>query len=143
MKGKLVWLVGLVVLLVGCENLPGSKKQDSSEGQQAGKAFTPPEPSKAISVLSAAARGSMAYEGKRAHLTIKNETPKDVVTVEFEIRCFDEKSNAVPDSPMHYTQTAMPAFVKASETKEFEIEKKLPAKTSRIEVSVEKVGYAE
>lgn len=143
MKRTLIVLVGLVVLFAGCDKLSGSKKEESPEKSQARAAFTPPEPSMAITVVSATAKGSMGYEGKKAHLDIKNNTPKDVVMIEFEIKCFDAQSNAVAGSPMHYIQTAMPAFLKASETKEFDIEKKLPAKTARIEVAVEKVSYAE
>lgn len=143
MKRTLISLVGLVILFVGCENIPGSMKQEPSEKQQAGKAFIPPEPSKAITVISATAKGSMGYEGKKAHLNLKNNTPKDIVTIEFTIQCFDEQSNVVQGSPMHYIQTATPSFIKAFEPKEFDIEKKLPAKTARIEVTIDKVNYAQ
>ena len=143
MKRKLISLVGLVVLIAGCESVPGSKKQESPEKQQTGKAFIPPEPSKAVSVMDATAKGSLGYEGKKAHLTIKNNTAKDIVTIDFAIRCFDAQSNVMPGSPMHYMQTAMPVFLKASETKEFDIEKKLPANTARIEVTIDKVSYAQ
>jgi hypothetical protein len=143
MNRKVISLIGLVVLFAGCENIPGSKKQGTSESSQAGKSFIPPEPSKAITVISAAARGSMGYEGKRAHLNIKNNTSKDVVMVEFTIQYFDAQSNVLPGSPMHYVETVMPVFIKASETKEFDIPKTLPAKASRIEVAITKVSYAQ
>lgn len=143
MKRTLISLVGLMFLFVGCDTLTGSKKEESSEKQQAVTAFTPPEPSKAISVISATAKGSMGYVGKKAHLSINNNTPKDIVMIEFKIQCYDSQSNVVPGSPMHYIQSAIPAFIKASETKDFDIEKMLPAKTARIEVSVDKVSYAE
>ena len=132
-----------MILFGGCENFPGFKKQEPAEKQQSKKEFIPPTPSKAITVISATAKGSLGYEGKIAHLKIKNNTVKDIVMIEFAINYFDSKSNAMQGSPMRYIQTEMPVFIKASDTKEFDIAKKLPTQTSRIAVSIDKVSYAQ